>query len=52
VSLTVKKKLEAVLVTVAITEVHICRDFTNKVHMTALKANTRLKQKTLRNIAA
>lgn len=49
--LTVKKKLEAVFVTVAVTDEHFCRDFTYIVHMTALKTNTRLKHKTLRDRA-
>ena len=49
--LTVKKKFEAVFVTVAMTDEHFCRDFTNIVHITALKTNTRLKQNTLRHTA-
>ena len=51
VSLTVKKKFEAVFVTVAMTDEHFCRDLTNIVHITALKTNTRLKQKTLTHTA-
>ena len=49
--LTVKKRFEAVLVTVAMTEGHFCRDFTNIVHIMALKTNTKLKQNTLRHTA-
>jgi len=51
VQLTVKKKFEAVFVTVAMTDGHFCRDLTNIVHIIALKMNTRLKQKTLRHNA-
>jgi len=51
VSLTVKKKFEAVFVTVAMTDEHFCRDFTNIVHIMALKTNTKLKQKTLKPTA-
>jgi len=50
--LTVKKKFEAVFVTVAMTDEHFCRDFTYIVHIIALKTNTRLKQKTLRDRAS
>ena len=49
--LTVKKKFEAVFVTVAMTDGHCWRDLTNIVHMTALKTNTRLKQKARRHTA-
>jgi len=52
VLLTVKKKFEAVFVTVAMTDEHFCSDFTNIVHIAALKTNTRLKQNTLRHAAA
>ena len=37
--LTVKKKLAAVLVTVATTEEHSCKDLEKKIHMTALLQN-------------
>ena len=42
--LTVKKKFAAVFVTVASRdEEHVCNDFTNKVHIKALKRNIKPK---------
>lgn len=47
-----KKKFDAVLVVVAATDEVFCSDFTNSVHMMALKTNTRPKQMTLKHKAA
>jgi len=47
----VKKKFEAVFVTVATTDEHFCRDFANIVHITALNKNTIPKHRTLKHTA-